>query len=195
MPADSDETAPPQSGDRVISTRIAQDWAWPGPGQGIRVTHNDPPTPDSKSLISIGAGQHPSASPAYDQLSFRFEGIFPSYTIKTVPELFMDASGFPIPMPGTGAILRVEFYGTEAHTPDGTASTIRSQPPEFLGYKALTSYRGAGDWEGVLSYGIGVGRPRETIPETKVRVYEVEKIEQGQHMYVVAIQLDATFWE
>ena len=47
----------------------------------------------------------------------------------------------------------------------------------------------------MLSYGIGVGRPMGTVPETKVRVYEVEKIEQGQHLYVVAIQLDATAWK
>ena len=35
----------------------------------------------------------------------------------------------------------------------------------------------------------------EPVPETKVRVYEVEKIEQGQHLYVVAVQLDATSWK
>ena len=64
-----------------------------------------------------------------------------------------------------------------------------------MGSPALTSYAPAGDFEGVLGYGIGVGRPVGTIPETKVRVTEVEKIEQGQHLYVVAIQLDATAWK
>jgi hypothetical protein len=33
------------------------------------------------------------------------------------------------------------------------------------------------------------------VPETKVRVYEVEKIERGQHLYVVAVQLDASYWK
>jgi hypothetical protein len=47
----------------------------------------------------------------------------------------------------------------------------------------------------VLSYGLGVGRAMATVPETKVRVYEVEKIQQGQHLYVVAIQLDSTAWK
>ena len=195
VPADTDATAPPQSGDKVISSRITHDWAWPGPGRPFTVTHDDPPTPGSKSLVAIGAGQHPSESPAYDQLSFRFEGTFPSYTIAFVPELIQDASGFRLPMPGTGAILQVVFQGTGAHTSDGAASTIKTQPPEYLGYTALTSYVPAGDYEGFLSYGIGVGQPRETVPETKVRVYEVEKIEQGQHVYVVAVQLDATYWK
>ena len=195
LPADTDETTPPQSGDRVISSTITHDWAWPGPGQPFTTSHDDPPTPGSKSLVAIGAGHHASESPAYDQLSFRFEGAFPSYTIAFVPELIADASGFVIPMPGTGAILRVAFQGTDAHTPDGSASTITSQPPGTIGYRALTSYANAGDWEGVLTYGIGVGRPTETVPETKVRVYEVEKIEQGKRLYVVAIQLDASYWK
>ena len=34
----------------------------------------------------------------------------------------------------------------------------------------------------------------DTLPETPVRVYEVEKIEQGQHLSVVAIQIDSTLW-
>jgi hypothetical protein len=33
------------------------------------------------------------------------------------------------------------------------------------------------------------------VPETKVRIYEVEKIQQGQHLYVVALQLDSTPWK
>jgi hypothetical protein len=33
------------------------------------------------------------------------------------------------------------------------------------------------------------------VPETRVRVYEVEKIQQGQHLYVVAIQLDSSAWK
>jgi hypothetical protein len=98
-------------------------------------------------------------------------------------------------MPGTGSILKVTFRGAQAHTADGTASTVTSAPAPAIGYKALTSYAPAGDFEGVLTYGIGVGRPMNPVPETKVRVYEVEKIEQGQHLYVVAIQLDATAWK
>ena len=34
----------------------------------------------------------------------------------------------------------------------------------------------------------------DTVPQTPVRVYEVEKIEQGEHLYVVAIQIDSTQW-
>ena len=154
-----------------------------------------PPAEPLPTLYTIGAGQHPSDTPPYDQLSFRFNGAFPSYDISFVPELIADGSGLPVPMPGTGAILKVVFHGAQAHTADGKASTIKSSPAPSIGYRALTRYAPAGDFEGVLSYGIGVGRPGTAVPQTKVRVYEVEKIEQGRHLYVVAIQLDASSWK
>ena len=201
VPADSDETAPPQSGDKVISSTVALDWTWPGPGRPFKATHENPvpisppPAAPLPALYAIGAGMHPAETPPYDQLSFRFQGGFPGYDIEFVPELIADGSGLPIPMPGTGAILKVVFHGAQAHTADGTASTITSAPAPAIGYPALTSYAPAGDFEGVLRYGIGVGRPMDTVPETRVRVYEVEKIERGQHLYVVAVQLDASYWK
>ncbi|WP_426979108.1 AMIN-like domain-containing (lipo)protein [Pseudarthrobacter sp. O4] len=201
VPGDTDETGPPQTGDKVISSKIALDWSWPGPGRPFKATHENPvpisppPAAPLPTLAAIGAGQHPAETPPFDQLSFRFSGGFPSYDVVFVPELLADGSGLPVPLPGTGAILRVVFRGAQAHTADGTASTVKSAPAPNIGYKALTSYAPAGDFEGVLSYGIGVGRPMGTVTETKVRVYEVEKIEQGQHLYVVAIQLDSTQWK
>ena len=201
VPADSDEAAPPQPGDQVISSKIVLDWSWPGPGRPFKATHQNPvpisppPAAPLPALYAIGAGTHPAEDPPYDQLSFRFQGGFPGYDIEFVPELIADGSGLPVPMPGTGAVLRVVFRGAQAHTADGTASTITSAPAPSIGYQALTSYAPAGDFEGVVSYGIGVGRPMETVPETKVRVFEVEKIEGGQHLFVVAVQLDATSWK
>ncbi|WP_224047386.1 hypothetical protein [Arthrobacter sp. NicSoilB4] len=201
VPADSDETAPPQPGDTVVSSRTALDWSWPGPGRPFKAAHKNPaptsppPAAPLPALYAIGAGTHPAEAPPYDQLSFRFQGGFPGYHLEFVPELIADGSGLPVPMHGAGAILRVEFRGAQAHTADGTASTVTSAPAPSIGYQALTSYAPAGDFEGVVSYGIGVGRPVETVPETKVRVYEVEKIERGQHLFVVAVQLDATSWE
>ena len=112
-----------------------------------------------------------------------------------MPELIADGSGLPVPMPGTGAILRVVFRGAQAHTADGTASTITSAP--------APSHRLPGPHQ--LRPGRGLRRRRQLrdrrrpagdpVPETKVRVYEVEKIEQGQHLYVVAVQLDASSWK
>lgn len=195
----ADETNPPQDGDRVISSRVTQDWTWPGPDRPITVTHDNPvpiappPEPPVPYLYTIGVGAHPSDTPPYDQMSFRFKGGFPGYTLEFVPELDGDASGLPIPLPGTNRILRVVFTVAQAHTEQGESSVV-SAPPALIGSDAITRYAPAGDFEGYVTYGIGVGRPMDTVPQTPVRVYEVEKIEQGEHLYVVAIQIDSTLW-
>ncbi|WP_166790391.1 AMIN-like domain-containing (lipo)protein [Cryobacterium tagatosivorans] len=198
-PPPDDEPAPPDDGDRVISSRIAKDWGWPGPGEPYRVAHENevpiapPPAPPLPYLYSIAAGAHPSDNPPYNQLSFRFQNGFPSYDIEYVPKLIADGSGANIPMPGTNAILRVVFRQAQAHLENGTSSIV-SAPAPVIGYPAITRYASGGDFEGYVSYGIGVGRPADTNPQTRVRVYEVEKIELGRHLYVVAIQIDATPW-
>ncbi|WP_283492545.1 hypothetical protein [Cryobacterium sp. PH31-AA6] len=195
-----DETEPPLTGDRVISSRLSQDWIWPGPGRPITVLHDNaipiapPPEPPLPYLYSIGVGAHPSDTPAFDQMSFRFAGGFPGYELEFVPRLVGDASGLPIPMPGTNTVLRVVFHSAQAHTEDGRSSIVASPPP-FVGFTAIKRYTPAGDFEGYVSYGIGIGRPMEARALTPVRVYEVEKIEQGRHLYVVAIQIDARHWK
>ncbi|TFD31823.1 hypothetical protein E3T40_13770 [Cryobacterium sp. TMT1-19] len=92
-----------------------------------------------------------------------------------------------------GHRFRTGLACADADFPGGGASP-GTAPPEVLGYGAITRYAPAGDFEGYVTYGIGVGRPMDTVPQTPVRVYEVEKIEQGQHLYVVAIQIDSTLW-
>ncbi|TFD45761.1 MULTISPECIES: AMIN-like domain-containing (lipo)protein [Cryobacterium] len=183
----------------MISSRIVQDWGWPGPGEPYRVEHEfpvpiaGPPAPPLPYLYSIAAGTHPSDNPPYDQMSFRFQSGFPSYDIEYVPKLIADGSGANIPMPGSQSILRVVFRTAQAHLENGTSSIV-SAPAPVIGYPAITRYASAGDFEGYVTYGIGVGRPADTNPQTRVRVYEVEKIELGRHLYVVAIQVDATPW-
>lgn len=198
-PPPDDQTTPPHSGDKVISSHLAHDWGWPGPGAPFTTTHTyqvpiaPAPAPPLPYLYTIAAGAHPTDAPPYDQMSFRFKGAFPSYDIEYVPKLIADGSGAIIPMPGTSSILRVVFHMAQAHLENGSSSIVKA-PPAVIGYTAITRYAAAGDFEGYVSYGIGVGRPVTPSPHTRVRVYEVEKIEQGQHLYVVAIQVDATLW-
>jgi len=198
-PPPDDSTATPRPGDQVLSARVSYGWAWPGPGQPATIGHDTavpispPPSPPLPLLTSIGAGAHPLASPPYDQLSFRFEGGFPGYELEYIPTLTGDASGLPIPMDGTDSILRVVFRLAQAHTEDGSSSVLEA-PPTAVGLSAITRYAPAGDFEGTVSYGIGVGHPVPSTVNTAVRVYEVERIEQGRHLYVVAVQVDASPW-
>ena len=54
----------------------------------------------------------------------------------------------------------------------------------------MVSWAQAGDFQGVLTYGIGIAWPN---PQFAVRTIEVERITaQGQHLYIVALDIDAT---
>jgi hypothetical protein len=54
--------------------------------------------------------------------------------------------------------------------------------------------RSVGDFEGVVTYGIGIAWPvPHSNPQFAVRATGVEKgTAQGQHVYIVAIDVDAT---
>jgi hypothetical protein len=88
-PPDTDQLVSPWPGDRVISSRISHNWDWPVPETPYRITHEyqvpiaQPPAPP----LRIGAGGHPPANPPYDQISFRFQGAFPSYDVAYTQEL------------------------------------------------------------------------------------------------------------
>jgi hypothetical protein len=57
----------------------------------------------------------------------------------------------------------------------------------------MADYTQAGDFEGVLSYGVGVTWPAaHSNPQLPVRAYEQETVAGGQHRYTVAIDIDAS---
>ena len=183
----------PGSGSTVVSSRLAYPWNWPNGREIGTVTHSYPVPPMPK-LVAISTGDHPNDpnEPPYNRMAFTFTTAFPSYDFSYVDELLANASGQPIPIDGYG-VLKVTFRQAQAHTDDGTASTITSQPARHFGYARMVDYAQAGDYEGVLTYGIGITWPlRESNAQIPVRVYEVERVTaQGQHLYVVAIDVDA----
>ncbi|WP_327012480.1 hypothetical protein [Cryobacterium sp. GrIS_2_6] len=89
--------------------------------------------------------------------------------------------------------MRVVFRLAQAHTEDGISSVFEA-PPEAVGLAAITRYASAGDFEGTVTYGIGVRHPVPSTVNTAVRLYEVERIEQGRHLYIEAVQVDASPW-
>ena len=179
---------------QVLSFRLAYPWHWPNdaamPG---RVTHASavPPVPELVQ-IKVGAHQAMAGALAYDRISFTFSNAFPSYRIEFVSNLVSDGSGKVIPLGGQG-VLEIVFTGAQAHTADGTRSSIISQPSSSIGFPRMTDYAQAADFEGVLSYGIGItwpaGHAGQQLP---VRAYEEETVTGGQHRYTVAIDIDAT---
>jgi hypothetical protein len=109
-----------------------------------------------------------------------------------VDHLVADGSGQAIPLEGLDA-LRIVFSPAQAHTTDGTASSILSQPPTHLSLNRMVAYAQAGDFEGYLTYGIGIDYPiAQSNPQIEVRVYEVTYTNGlGGYRYVVAFDLDS----
>jgi hypothetical protein len=185
-------SAPASPSPQVVSSRVAYPWHWPNDAAGGgRVTHSYqvPPVPE---LISISAGHHPAEAgqASFDRMSFTFTDAFPSYRFEFTRQLVSDGSGNVIPLTGPD-VLKIVFTQAQAHTADGTGSTIISQPGRPVGYPVMTDFAQAGDFEGVLTYGIGVARSiPHSNPQTAVRAYEVEKVTvNGLHRYVVAIDI------
>lgn len=178
----------------VVSSTVSYPWHWPNDvNQPGRVQHRYP-VPPLPRLIAIGAGSHPAqqGERAYDRMSFTFTTAFPSYQFSFTKALVADPSGNPVKLAGNG-VLKVTFRLAQAHTASGRSS-IAVQPPAQLGLNRMTSWAQAGDFEGVVTIGIGVTWPSsQSNPQIPVRATELEKVTaQGQHLYVVAIDIDAT---
>jgi hypothetical protein len=178
----------------VIFSRISYPWHWPNDVNRPGSISHAYPVPPVPKLIDIRAGDHrsdPGEQP-YNRLSFTFTTAFPSYQFRFVNALVGDPGGRIVPLGGNG-VLEVTFRQAQAHTAKGSSSVV-SQPPRHLGYTRMVDWAQGGDFEGVLTYGIGIAAPvPHSNPQFPVRTIEVEKVNaQGQHLYIVAIDISAS---
>jgi hypothetical protein len=143
-------------------------------------------------LVTIGAGDHPSdrGGQAFNRMSFTFTTAFPSYRFEFTDALIADPSGTHVPLKGLG-VLTIVFTKAQAHNSETTRSSIVSRPGRNLGLSCMVDYAQAGDFEGALTYGIGITWPiPHSNPQFAVRAYEVERVTaSGQHLYTVAIDI------
>jgi len=107
----------------------------------------------SPTLADVRAAGHPG----FDRVVFEFQGDVPEHTVRYVDQLVEDGTGEPVSVAGT-ADLQVVFHGANAHGEDGTPSggPRRSSP----GLTAVKEVAQIGDFEAVVSYGIGLDRRR-----------------------------------
>jgi hypothetical protein len=102
-------------------------------------------------LTSVRVGEHAG----YDRVVFQFSGGMPGWDVARVAAVYQDPKGTPVALAGQ-SYLRVVFHGATAWC---------AQPPHltYTGPSALTPFypellvvAGAGDFEGYLSFGIGL---------------------------------------
>jgi hypothetical protein len=109
---------------------------------------------ETPTLVDVRAGRHPG----FDRVVFEFRGAVPEHRIDYVDQLIQDGSGNPVTVAGE-ADLEVVFEGANAHELEGGTPTVR--PRRFSpGLPAVKELAQVGDFEAVVSYGIGVDRER-----------------------------------
>jgi hypothetical protein len=105
------------------------------------------------TLTDVRAGGHSG----FDRVVFEFRGAVPEHHIRYVRQLVQDGSGHPVSVAGA-ADLEVVFQGANAHRQDGTPTI---SPRRFsTGLTAVKEVAQIGDFEAVVTYGIGVDRKR-----------------------------------
>src|SRR5262245_31603064 len=114
--------------------------------------------PHIPTLVAIRAAHHPETTPKYDRVVFEFDGPVPYLRIEYVPQLIADGSGAPVPVTGR-AILAVQLTPARAHGDRGQATAPKNIKLRLPLAKEIVS---AGDFEAVVTYGIGLARKAET---------------------------------
>jgi len=105
------------------------------------------------TLSDVRAGGHTG----FDRVVFEFQGAVPEHRVGYVDQLVQDGSGRPVSVAGA-ADLEVVFHGANAHEQDGTPTI---SPRRFsTGLTAVKEVAEIGDFEAVVTYGIGVDRKR-----------------------------------
>ena len=188
----SSPTASTEPAASVVDFRVSYDWGVPS--TTVEVKHAitppiaAPPAPPLPYLVGIYAADHPEGSPAYQRISFYYRGAFPGYRFSYVPAVLDDAKGEPISLQGN-AFLRVAFVSAQAHNESG-ASTITAQPARSLGFSALKSYGPAGDFEGTVTYGLGMQVASGSDQVRQIRTGELKKSDStGAYVYVIFIDV------
>jgi hypothetical protein len=156
------------SGSATGSTSGAE----PAPSSGAATSEPTPEAPPtSTDTVTDPAG--PTAPAAvlaairtadrgsYDRVVFEFTGTFGGYSVGYVDELTEDPTGDPVELAGT-AILAVAIQGATMNNAFQTSDTVPLAA--YTGPKRITpnlpsikEVADAGDFEAVLSMGVGVG--------------------------------------
>ena len=159
-------------------------YGWAVPSRPARVPHHvdvplaPPPAPALPFLARVEVGDHPG----YTRITFAFEGAWPSYEIAYQRSLTKDGSGDPVPLPGN-SVLRITFTDAQAHDDAGRTT---QRPDPNLGFPTLKGYGFAGDFEGQVTYGLGIQAAPNSDQALPIRAGELVR---ADGTFVVAVDV------
>jgi hypothetical protein len=107
--------------------------------------------PAVATIVEVRAAHHPG----YDRFVLEFDTRrAPRATVALVPKLLGDFSGERVRVPGR-AVIRVQVQGAQAHDEYGEPTVALDQA---FALPNIMSLRGAGDFEAVVTMGIGLAK-------------------------------------
>jgi hypothetical protein len=168
-----DET-PPAAG----SYRVVSDWST----RPVTVSH-PLVAPPLRFLTEVRFGDHPGDDPAYSRVTFAFEEGLPSYEVRYVASLEQEGSGDPVPVPGN-AVLRIVFRDATGYDDAGRET---DRPGGTVGYPTLRGYGFGGDFEGHMTFGLGIQVAAGSDQTLPVRVGESVRPD-GLHVLAVDVR-------
>jgi len=112
---------------------------------------------DASVITAIRAAHHAEVTPHYDRVVFELSSLPSGITVEYVPQLIGDGSGRIIPIQG-GAILQVRFSPASAHN-----QQFQPTVPARIsfGLPMVKEVVQSGDFESVVTYGIGISKKSE----------------------------------
>ena len=102
-------------------------------------------------LTAVTVGEHAG----YDRVVFQFSGGLPGVTVSRVAAVSTDPKGTPVALPGQ-SYLHVVFRGASGTCPQPLHPTYTGPSVLAPYYPQLLMVSAAGDFEGYLSFGIGL---------------------------------------
>jgi hypothetical protein len=188
------EPAPPASEPTAPRAEYRVSYDWGVPSKSVTVNHpfTPPiaaaPAPPLPYLVAIYVGDHPEGSPKYARISFYFRGTFPSYQFQYVRQVLDEGKGEPISLEGN-SYLGIHFVEAQAHDAVGN-STIKVSPKSHIGFRNLASYGFGGDFEGHVTYGLGIQVAPDSDQMLAIRAGELKKPDgSGDFYYVVHLDV------
>jgi hypothetical protein len=99
------------------------------------------------TLAAVRVGGHTT----FDRVVFEFDGDRPGFDVRYVPEVLHDGSGLPVALQGR-AFMQVSTFPATALSEEGPFGPL----PSTADLAALRDVGFAGDFEAVVTFGIGV---------------------------------------
>jgi hypothetical protein len=159
--------------------RVVHPWAVPS--RQVEIAH--PAHVPLRFLTEVEVGDHPAADPPYTRITFAFQGGLPTYRFGYVPAVEKEGSGELMDLPGA-ADLRLTFVN--ARTEDDAGRSMR-RPGERLGYPTLPGYDFGGDFEGHVTFGLGIAVAAGSDQAQPIRVGESRRAD-GTHVVAVDVR-------